>query len=224
MRSGLGAVAVTTWCALYSLPALAGGLAVVDGEGRSIAADAVLVKGKSLTLAAVAPPSDAGASAPTVAWKSEPEGVVAVADLGGGRASVTALRDWFDEHPGREPVARITACAGPSCATVAITCLPDVAGTWPTKLEVGGLFGGSEVRDLVFVQRGRYVTFDPEPANKPDPDRIATLRLDGNALRTVKKGNVLTRFDGALSDRETGRGNWSSSWGFSGVWTANKKN
>ncbi len=98
-----------------------GGLAVVDGDGRPVAADAVLVKGKSLTLAAMAPPPQAGVPAPPVAWKSEPEGVVAIADLGGGRASVTALRDWFDEQPGREPVARVTACAGPSCATVAIT-------------------------------------------------------------------------------------------------------
>lgn len=69
---------------------------------------------------------------------------------------------------------------------------------------------------MVVVQRGRYITFDPEPANKPDPDRVATLRLDGNGLRTVKKGNVFTRFDGALSDRETGRGNWSSSWDSAG--------
>src|SRR5512142_748348 len=176
MRSGLLAVVVLSSCLSYAPFALAAdGPIIVDAEGKPVAGDAVLVKGKPAAVSFVAA-ADAGPS-PTVAWKSEPEGVVAITDGGAGRATVTSLRDWFDEHPGREPVVRVTACAGASCATASFACIPDVAGRWPTKLEVGGLFGGSEVRELVFVQRGRSVTFDPEPANKPDSRRTATLRI-----------------------------------------------
>lgn len=224
MRSGLRAVVVLSSCTLFAPFALAGGagaLVMAGPDGAPLSGETVIVKGRPYAVSAAAA-ADAGAAAP-VAWKSEPSGVIAVADLGGGRAVLTALRDWFDESPGREPAARVTACAGTACVTAVFTCLPDVAGTWPTKLEVGGLFPGSEIRDLVFVQDGRTVTFDPEPANRPDVRRNATLRLEGNVLRLVKKGSILTRFDGALADRETGRGNWASSWGFSGIWTANRR-
>ncbi len=221
MRSGLIAVVVLSSCLSYAPFALAAnGPAIVDVEGKPVASDAVLVKGKPVALAAVLATTDAGAP---VVWKAEPDGVVAVADAGPGRAVVTALRDWFDERPRREPTVRVTACAGATCASASFSCVPDVAGVWPTKLEVGGLFGGSEVRELVFVQRGRAVAFDPEPMNKPDARRTATLRLEGDTLRLVQKGSILTRFDGALADRDSGSGNWASSWGFSGVWTAARR-
>lgn len=213
-------VAVVSILAVPPAHAAPAPVRIIDARGTAVS-DIVLVKGRSLMLAAESSSHDGGA--PTqVTWSSQPEGIVELKAEGGGRVRVTALHDWFDEKPGKEPTAVIVACIGSICTSVLATCLPDVAGTWPTKLVVGGLFGGSEIRNLVFVQNGRFVTFDPEPANRPDPDRIATLRLDGNVLRLVKRGNVLTRFDGTLEDRVTGKGNWSSSWGFSGTWTANK--
>lgn len=211
-------LAVLSLC-LCSLPSVASAAVRITDVRGAASASATVVKGRSIEFAAAA---DADAGARAIAWSALPEGVLAVADLGGGRVRVTGLRDWFDETPRREPTARLIACDGTSCASVLVTCLPDVAGRWPTLLEVGGLLGGSETRNLVFVQDGRSITFDPEPANPADPARIATLRLEGATLRLVRRGTVLTRFDGALSDLGHGSGNWASSWGFSGTWRATR--
>jgi hypothetical protein len=194
--------------------------AIFDTNGAPAPAAAVLVKGKSLEFTAKAAQADGGVFAP-IAWTTEPAGVVSVETSGDGKVRITALRDWFDESPGREPSARVTACAGTACTAIAVTCLPDVGGSWPTRL-LETFFNATEDRNLVFVQDGRIIRFDPEPAGQPDPERITTLRIEGSMLRLVKRGNVLTRFDGELTNRGEGKGNWASKWGFSGTWTAHK--
>ncbi len=211
MKNSLVLIVVTIsflCCALSAKAQSPGGATLVDEKGRPVQDGTVLVKGKSIVLAAKVAPSDGGVPA-RITWSSAPAGAVDLKDDGNGRVRATALRDWFDEMPRREPTARVIACVNTVCVSALITCLPEVTGRWPTRL-LEGFFGATEDRNLVFVQDGRTITFDQEPFNLPDPGRIATLRLEGASLRMVNSGNVITRFDGTLTSRSAGNGNWAT--------------
>lgn len=214
--------ATAAFLLLFAAARAEAGIRITDAGGVSVASGAVIVKGRPATFVAVQDPPPAGGTNPPVTWTVQPPaGVLAIADQGGGRVRVTGLRDWFDESPRREPTARLVACDGVSCVSTLLTIVPDVAGTWPTRLDT---WLGGETRDLVFVQNGRFIVFDPEPATRSDPTpRLATLRLDGGTLRLVRRGTILTRFEGSLTDRTHGTGEWSSSAGFSGTWRAAKR-
>jgi hypothetical protein len=168
-----------------------------------------LVKGKSVIL-------DANAENPV--WTAEPAGVVRIEPLERGRARITALRDWFDEEPRKEPKAALKACVGAACRSFEIICLIDADGRWSADL-VGkwlGIFDHSEHRDLRFVQNGREIAFEP------DPGKPAKLRLEGNRVRLTDGGEVLNVFDGSFSDRQNAGGKFASKPGFSGQWKAKR--
>lgn len=174
-------------------------------DGREVR-DIVLLKGRTVDIV-----SDQAA-----VWSSLPEGVLEIKDVGNGRVQVTALRDWFDETPSREPTAKVRACVGENCVGFNVTCLIDANGTWNSRMAGKwlGIFDHSEDRVLKFVQNGRNIDFEP------DPGKPCKLRLEGNRVRLVSGGGVLKVFSGMLNDRRSGGGSFDSVPGFSGKWTA----
>jgi len=217
----IGCVLAVT-IALAAIPALAakdGGqtsVRLLSADGSSIPAAIVLEKGKTVKLMAAA--NTDGAPVP-VMWSSSQDATVSVTQDAPGRATLTALRDWFDEQPGREPTAIISACAESTCAQIAVTCVVSLSGTWDAVLD--GMWRGvlphSEDRVLVFVQRGREITFDAEPG------KTATLRLDGNTIAVSKKGSILTVFSGIIWSRTASEGQFASVYGFTGKWTGKRR-
>lgn len=197
-------------------------LRITDAEGRPAAA-MVVPKGVPVTFTGRATGTDGGPI--PVEWRTEPAGVLRVESGADGRVTVTPLRDVFDDPRRREPVARVQACTPTLCAAITITVVPDITGRWPTTLDVEDLIiAHSERRNLVFNQRGRDVTFDPEPTEPAvdAPARMATIRIEGTRLRLVRAGTIMTVFDGTLSGRTSASGRWASSRGYHGTWRANR--
>ncbi|HTK05349.1 MAG TPA: hypothetical protein VL500_07210 [Candidatus Eisenbacteria bacterium] len=200
-----------------------GGSLRINGASGQQVGSSVVPKGVPARYTAVA--VDGAGNPIPVEWHSAPEGVLQVAPGAYGAVTVTPLRDAFDDPQHREPVARLQACTPTMCAAVTITVVPDLTGRWPTTLDVEGLLiPHSENRNLVFVQNGREVTFDPEPteAAAAAPARMATIRIDGDRLRLVRNGSIMTVFEGRLTSRTTASGRWSSSRGYHGSWSASK--
>lgn len=201
--------------------AQAGGSLRINGAAGTPVGSSVVPKGVAARYTAVAVDGD-GHPIP-VEWHAAPDGILQVAPGANGAVTVTPLRDAFDDPQHREPVARLQACTPTMCAAVTITVVPDMTGRWPTTLDVEGLLiPHSEDRNLVFVQNGRDVTFDPEPGPTADPARMATIRIEGDRLRLVRNGSIMTVFDGRLTSRTTASGRWSSSRGYHGSWRASK--
>lgn len=197
-------------------------LRVTDANGNAITS-MIVPKGISTQFTARATGAD-GNPIP-VEWRAEPAGVVRLEPGADGRVTVTPIVDAFDNPQRREPTARVQACTPTLCAAVAVTAVPDITGRWPTTLNVEGLLiPHSEQRNLVFNQRGRDVTFDPEPGEPAAQReaRMATIRIEGARLRLVRTGTILTVFEGQLNSRTSASGRWASSRGYHGSWRANK--
>ncbi|HTM68633.1 MAG TPA: hypothetical protein VL426_05010 [Candidatus Binatia bacterium] len=199
-----------------------GGSLRINGASGAPVGSSIVPNGVPARYTAVA--VDGNGRAIPVEWHSAPEGVLQVAPGANGAVTVTPLRDAFDDPQHREPVARLQACTPTMCAAVTITVVPDLTGHWPTTLDVEGLLiPHSEDRSLVFVQNGRDVTFDPEPGTPADPARMATIRIEGDRLRLVHNGSIMTVFEGRLTSRTAANGRWASSRGYHGSWHAAKR-
>ena len=195
-------------------------LRITDADGDPATA---MVVPKGVPVEFVARATDAEGTPIPVEWRTEPAGVLRIEPGTNGRVTVTPLRDVFDDPRRHEPTARVQACTPTLCAAITITVVPDIAGRWPTTLDVEGLIiAHSERRNLVFNQRGRDVTFDPEPTEPADPARLATIRIEGTRLRLVRTGTIMTVFDGRLNSRTSANGRWASSRGYHGSWRADK--
>jgi hypothetical protein len=141
-----------------------------------------------------------------------------------GQVRITAVRDWFDETPNREPQATVTTCVGETCTAYLVTCLVDASGHWKLSL-VGkwlGIIDHSEERAPLFVQNGRDVSFEDRPKDARPPYKVIRLRLNGASLYLKDGGGALKMFSGKLRDRGSGEGKFDSMPGFSGTWTAKR--
>lgn len=197
-------------------------LRVTDANGGAITS---MIVPKGISTQFVARATGADGNPIPVEWRAEPAGNVRLDPGADGRVTVTPLRDVFDDSQRREPVTRVQACTPTLCAAVVVTAVPDITGRWPTTLNVEGLLiPHSEQRNLVFNQRGRDVTFDPEPgeAAAQREARLATIRIEGTSLRLVRNGSIMTVFEGQLNSRTTASGRWASSRGYHGSWRAAK--
>ena len=195
----------------------------INGASGNPVASSVVPNGVAARFSAVA--TDAEGNPIPVEWRAAPDAILRVEAGENGRVTATPLRDAFDDPQRREPVVRLQACTPTLCAAVTITVVPDLVGRWPTTLDVEGLLiPHSERRALVFVQNGRDVTFDPEPteAAAAAPARMATIRIEGDRLRLVRNGTIMTVFEGRLSSRTSASGRWSSSRGYHGSWRASR--
>lgn len=197
-------------------------LRVTDANGGAVSS---MIVPKGIATQFVASATGPDGNAIPVEWRAEPAGNVRLEPGANGRVTVTPLRDVFDDPQRREPVTRVQACTPTLCAAVVVTAVPDITGRWPTTLNVEGLLiPHSEGRNLVFNQRGRDVTFDPEPTEPASEReaRLATIRIEGTRLRLVRNGVLMTVFEGQLTSRTSGSGRWASSRGYHGSWRANK--
>ncbi len=180
-------------------------------DGKSISS-MTMPKGSAATLVATALDADGKPATGEIRWSTDNAAAVDVQPSPDG-AQVKALRDVFDEPSRREPIAHVTACVGAACAVIPVLCAVDVVGHWNTHLNFLLLIiPHTEERNLVFRQEGRIVRFLVDGEEQ-------VIVLDGTRIRLLK-GSVLTKFDGALTDRGRASGSFSSRQGFSGDWTA----
>lgn len=199
-------------------------LTIVDANGQRVHA-AAIPKGTTTSFMAQ---TGSGAIPFPIEWRAEPKDVVRIEPMADGGIAVTPLRDAFDDPQRREPTVMLHACVPTFCTLpLIIAAVPDMAGRWPTALEGRVLFfSGREQRMMVFAQRGREVTFDPEPGSpaKEASRRMATLVISGTnlTLDPARRGSILLKFSGALTSRTSANGTFESVHGPSGTWSAKK--
>ena len=180
-------------------------IAIVAG-GR-VTDGLTLARGKSVELSVALDGHIGAAIGGSVMWTAVPADVIDVRNYGGGRVTVTALRDIFDSSQAREPRASLSACVGSACTSISIVCVLSVEGSWKVHITVKQL-PITQDRNFPFTQDGRKFEY-----------RKVGLRLDGVTMRMTNGAGLLTRLDGTFTGRDTVHGVWSTTDGFSGTWT-----
>ena len=183
----------------------------IDITRGGVQTDSLLLSRGAPTALAVSIDGRSGAAiTEPVTWTAAPAGVVAVHDDGGGRATVTALQDRFDDPAGRDPVATLSVCVGQNCTSISAVGLLAIDGVWRVRIDVAHVPYNGE-RDLQLVQDGRKVTC-----------RGISIRFDGAGIRMTSGGGLLTRLNGTIISRTEARGTWANPRGFSGTWVARR--
>ena len=177
----------------------------IFANGRSVDG-LTLARGKAIDLSVVLDSRVGGAITKPVMWTAAPADIIDVRSVGGGRVTVTALRDIFDDPKGREPRASLGVCVENMCTSIGVVCVLSIEGIWKVHIVVKQL-PITQDRNFPFTQDGRKFEY-----------RKVGLRLDGVTMRMTNGAGLLTRLDGTFTGRDTVHGVWSTTDGFSGTW------